>query len=221
MVDSHTSPYGPQTSFGSAESRSVGENPGASNGKKNHPERGTFLIDTGVARSIAGRTEDMPIGPIVRSAMNIDSLVVHIDTRSWLERSVSGRSVSSRSNLRVQPSAARSTSSETGRFSASTSRPHMRQHGFLGAYDGGAGAHHERREPHGMLAAGEGAQGPKVELRNRTKTSWPSFSSSGTRFPASETKTTTAPFALIHCEFDQPFASSPLSVTDARKVVPV
>jgi N-acyl homoserine lactone hydrolase len=52
-----------------------------------HPERGTFLIDTGVARSIARRTEDMPVGAVVRSAMNLDALVVHVDTKSWLERS--------------------------------------------------------------------------------------------------------------------------------------
>ncbi len=51
-----------------------------------HPQRGTFLIDTGVARSIARRSDDMPIGALVRSAMNTDSLEVRVDTKSWLEQ---------------------------------------------------------------------------------------------------------------------------------------
>jgi N-acyl homoserine lactone hydrolase len=50
-----------------------------------HPARGTFLVDTGVARSIAQRSDDMPIGWLVQSVMNVDALEVHVDTKTWLE----------------------------------------------------------------------------------------------------------------------------------------
>lgn len=50
-----------------------------------HPTRGTFLVDTGVARSFAERSDDMPVGFLVRSVMNIDALDVHVDTKTWLE----------------------------------------------------------------------------------------------------------------------------------------
>src|SRR5690606_19939379 len=50
-----------------------------------HPTRGTFLVDTGVARSIAQRSDDMPIGWLVRSVMNADALEVHVDTKTWLD----------------------------------------------------------------------------------------------------------------------------------------
>lgn len=51
-----------------------------------HPTRGTFLVDTGVARSIAQRSDDMPVGWMVRQAMNLDALQVHVDTATWIER---------------------------------------------------------------------------------------------------------------------------------------
>ncbi len=51
-----------------------------------HPERGTFLIDTGVARSIARGSDDMPIGGVVRSFMNTEAISVRVDTKTWLER---------------------------------------------------------------------------------------------------------------------------------------
>lgn len=49
-----------------------------------HPTHGTYLVDSGVARSIAERSGDMPFGFFVRSAMDLDTLVVHVDTASWL-----------------------------------------------------------------------------------------------------------------------------------------
>jgi glyoxylase-like metal-dependent hydrolase (beta-lactamase superfamily II) len=52
-----------------------------------HPTRGTFLVDTGVARSVAQRSDDMPVGWIVQQAMDFDALHVHVDTATWLERS--------------------------------------------------------------------------------------------------------------------------------------
>ena len=51
-----------------------------------HPQFGDYLVDTGVARSVAQRSEDMPVGWLVRQAMNWETLVVHTDTRSWLEQ---------------------------------------------------------------------------------------------------------------------------------------
>jgi glyoxylase-like metal-dependent hydrolase (beta-lactamase superfamily II) len=51
-----------------------------------HPSRGTFLVDTGVARSIARRSDDMPIGWLVRSVMNMDAMQVHVDTKTWLQQ---------------------------------------------------------------------------------------------------------------------------------------
>lgn len=50
-----------------------------------HPARGTYLVDSGVARSIARRSDDMPLGWLVRSSMDLDDLVVHVDTATWLE----------------------------------------------------------------------------------------------------------------------------------------
>ena len=50
-----------------------------------HPTRGTFLVDSGVARSIAQGSEDMPIGWLVRSVMDTDALKVHVDTKTWLD----------------------------------------------------------------------------------------------------------------------------------------
>lgn len=51
-----------------------------------HPKHETYLIDTGVARSIAQRSDDMPVGSMTRSALNFDALRVHVDTKTWLER---------------------------------------------------------------------------------------------------------------------------------------
>jgi len=51
-----------------------------------HPTRGTFLVDTGVARSIAQRSDAMPIGWVVKQAMDLDALDVHVDTATWIER---------------------------------------------------------------------------------------------------------------------------------------
>lgn len=49
-----------------------------------HPTRGDYLVDTGVARSVARRSDDMPVSWIVRQAMNMDTLRVHVDTATWL-----------------------------------------------------------------------------------------------------------------------------------------
>ena len=42
-----------------------------------HPTRGMYIVDTGVARSVAERSDDMPVGSIVRSFMNLDAMKVH------------------------------------------------------------------------------------------------------------------------------------------------
>lgn len=49
-----------------------------------HPTRGTWLIDTGVAAAF--RSEDTaPVSGMVASAMNFEKLTVHTDTHQWLE----------------------------------------------------------------------------------------------------------------------------------------
>lgn len=50
-----------------------------------HPERGTFWIDSGV--STLFRDEDtMPVSSIIASQMNFGALDVHVDTADWIER---------------------------------------------------------------------------------------------------------------------------------------
>ncbi len=49
-----------------------------------HPTRGMYIVDSGVARSVAQRSDDMPVGSIVRSFMNLDAMTVHVDTKTWL-----------------------------------------------------------------------------------------------------------------------------------------
>lgn len=50
-----------------------------------HPEHGLFLIDTGVDDATARRdTKEMAAGWLVRSAMKLEALDVHISTRNWL-----------------------------------------------------------------------------------------------------------------------------------------
>jgi glyoxylase-like metal-dependent hydrolase (beta-lactamase superfamily II) len=49
-----------------------------------HPTRGLYIVDSGVARSFAERSDDMPVGALVRSFMNMDALKVHTDTKTWL-----------------------------------------------------------------------------------------------------------------------------------------
>lgn len=50
-----------------------------------HPEHGSFMVDSGVARSVQERSDEMPIKWPVTSAMPLDELVVHLDTRSYLD----------------------------------------------------------------------------------------------------------------------------------------
>jgi glyoxylase-like metal-dependent hydrolase (beta-lactamase superfamily II) len=49
-----------------------------------HPTRGTFLVDSGVARSFAERSDDMPVSGLVRAVMPLDELDVKVDTKTWL-----------------------------------------------------------------------------------------------------------------------------------------
>ncbi len=51
-----------------------------------HPKEGLYIVDSGVARSFAERSDDMPVGSLVRSFMNLDALQVHVDTKTWLTR---------------------------------------------------------------------------------------------------------------------------------------
>lgn len=51
-----------------------------------HPTQGDYLVDTGIARSIAQRSDDMPVSWLVRQAMDMDTLHVHVDTATWLDQ---------------------------------------------------------------------------------------------------------------------------------------
>lgn len=50
-----------------------------------HPERGLFIIDTGVERALRDAPEASAIRGMVASAMNVEKLKVHQDTATWLE----------------------------------------------------------------------------------------------------------------------------------------
>ncbi len=50
-----------------------------------HAEHGGFLIDSGVARSVAQQTNEMPLRFPVTAAMPFDALKVHLDTRAYIE----------------------------------------------------------------------------------------------------------------------------------------
>lgn len=50
-----------------------------------HAEHGGFLVDTGIARSVAQQTEEMPLRWPVTSAMPFEELKVRLDTRAYLE----------------------------------------------------------------------------------------------------------------------------------------
>lgn len=50
-----------------------------------HPEHGAFLIDSGVARSVAEHSEDVPIRFPVSQVMPHETLRVRLDTASYLE----------------------------------------------------------------------------------------------------------------------------------------
>lgn len=50
-----------------------------------HPERGTYLIDSGVAAAF--RSEDTaPVSSLLASFMHLERLKVHVDTSEWLQR---------------------------------------------------------------------------------------------------------------------------------------
>lgn len=49
-----------------------------------HPEHGTVVVDSGVARAVKDGTSEV-IGWAVRQAMNIEKLEVRTDTKRWLE----------------------------------------------------------------------------------------------------------------------------------------
>ncbi len=50
-----------------------------------HAEHGGFLIDSGVARSVAHQTDEMPLRFPVTVAMPFDALKVRLDTRAYME----------------------------------------------------------------------------------------------------------------------------------------
>lgn len=50
-----------------------------------HPIHGLFLIDSGVERAFVSG-EDTALSGLVKSAMNMETLEVHVDTKTWLER---------------------------------------------------------------------------------------------------------------------------------------
>lgn len=50
-----------------------------------HAEHGAFLVDTGIARSVAQQTEEMPLRWPVTSAMPFEELKVRLDTKAYLE----------------------------------------------------------------------------------------------------------------------------------------
>lgn len=50
----------------------------------NHPEHGSFMVDSGVARSVKERKK-MPVRFPVTMALPIDDLQVHLDTKTYLE----------------------------------------------------------------------------------------------------------------------------------------
>ncbi len=51
-----------------------------------HPKYGTFMVDSGVARSVAEGRDDMPVSSLIQAAMNLDALDVHVDTKTYLEK---------------------------------------------------------------------------------------------------------------------------------------
>jgi glyoxylase-like metal-dependent hydrolase (beta-lactamase superfamily II) len=50
-----------------------------------HPTRGTFVVDTGVERALRDSPDDSIIGGLVASAMNLESLKIHVPLGVWLE----------------------------------------------------------------------------------------------------------------------------------------
>lgn len=50
-----------------------------------HPTQGMYLVDSGIARSIARRSDDMPVSWLLRSFMDLDALDVHVEMAGWLE----------------------------------------------------------------------------------------------------------------------------------------
>lgn len=50
-----------------------------------HPTYGSFMVDTGIARSVALRSDDMPIKWPVTFAMPMEDLRVRLDTKSYLD----------------------------------------------------------------------------------------------------------------------------------------
>ena len=51
-----------------------------------HPTHGTWLVDSGVEAALIGDPDESAMGAIVRSAMNVDRMKVHIDTATWLKQ---------------------------------------------------------------------------------------------------------------------------------------
>lgn len=49
-----------------------------------HPERGRYLIDTGMGQIFTGTPESWPVNFLVRSAMNMESLKIHTTLQKWL-----------------------------------------------------------------------------------------------------------------------------------------
>ncbi len=54
-----------------------------------HPQRGLFLIDTGVERALGKDPAKSAVGPVVAAAMNAETLRVRTDTATFLDRQTS------------------------------------------------------------------------------------------------------------------------------------
>lgn len=48
-----------------------------------HPQRGTYLVDSGVASSFRSR-DSAPVSWLLKSAMNFEALDIQVDTKQWL-----------------------------------------------------------------------------------------------------------------------------------------
>jgi N-acyl homoserine lactone hydrolase len=49
-----------------------------------HPKRGLYMVDTGAEKALRDDQGSSAIGPLVRWQMKLSTLVVHVDTRSWI-----------------------------------------------------------------------------------------------------------------------------------------
>ncbi len=51
-----------------------------------HPQRGTYMVDTGVEWALHGAPGEAALGGIVASVMNLETMKIHVDTANYLAR---------------------------------------------------------------------------------------------------------------------------------------